>query len=326
MNDEIRKYQKRVIEILQRDYFPEKENWLIMEQPVMKNNSTRLDGVVIRKPYQRVSPTYYINGYYADGYTEEATAQAIYESYIKEQNVNIDAFEQVVNQISCYEKMKDKICYKLVNTEMNKDFLKDAPHIQFNDEFSLCFYIQIEPDATITIHNQFVNVWNLSKEKAVEELYYTAERNMMRIHPPVLDNMAYVLGYVAELEGIEELEGFKQMLESQFPLYVLTNEAKLFGASTIAYNNGQLLEACRQAIEKRTGQQVDSLVIVPSRVHEVMVMPAKDVEDLNELREMIRQMNVEEVKPDERLSNNIFGYSKEDGFVQLTFDNREISR
>ena len=85
MNDEIRKYQKRVIEILQRDYFPEKENWLIMEQPVMKNNSTRLDGVVIRKPYQRVSPTYYINGYYADGYTEEATAQAIYESYTKEQ-------------------------------------------------------------------------------------------------------------------------------------------------------------------------------------------------------------------------------------------------
>ena len=326
MNEEIKKYQKRVMEILRRDYFPENESWSIFAQPVVKNNDTHLEGVVIKKTYESVSPTYYMNGYYADGYSEEATAQAIYDSYIKEQKAQLDAMGKLVSQIRDYEKVKDKICYKLVNTEMNKEFLKDTPHLRFNDELSLCFYIQIEQDATITIHNQFVNVWNLEKGKEVEELYKMANHNMMRIHPPVLDNMAYVLGYISEMDGIEELEGFKEMVESQFPMYVLTNNTKMFGASTIAYNNGQLLEDCRQAIEKRTGREVSSLVIIPSRVHEVIIMPADDVEDINEIREMIKQMNMLEVQPQERLSNNVFGYSKQDGFVQLTFDNREICR
>ena len=40
MNEEIKKYQKRVIEILRRDYFPENESWSIFAQPVVKNNDT----------------------------------------------------------------------------------------------------------------------------------------------------------------------------------------------------------------------------------------------------------------------------------------------
>lgn len=314
------------MEILRRDYFPENESWSIFAQPVVKNNDTHLEGVVIKRTYESVSPTYYMNGYYIDGYTEEATAQAIYDSYIKEQKVQLDAMEKLVSQLSDYEKMKDKICFKLVNTDMNKEFLKDAPHLKFNDELSLCFYIQLRPDATITIHNKFINIWNLGKNDAEKQLYEVAQRNTMRIHPPVLDNMAYVLGYISDVDGIEELEGFKEMVESQFPIYVLTNETKVYGASTIAYNNGQLLEDCRQAIENRTGKDVPALVIIPSRIHEVMILPADDIDDINEIREMIKDMNLTEVQPEERLSNNVFGYSKQDGFVQLTFDNREISR
>lgn len=326
MNKELLEYQKRVIEILRRDYFPESENWTVITQSVMKNNDTRLEGIVIMQPDKKVSPTFYVNGYYNDGFMPEATAQAICKDYMKAQSENIDVMEELIRNIKCYDKMQDKICFKLINTEMNKEFLKDVPHVRFNDELSLCFYIQLDPEATVTIHNQFIEIWNLEKSKALEQLYAVANRNMTRLHPPVLDNMANVLGYISEADEIEELEVFKEMAESLFPMYVLTNDTKVLGASTLAYSNGHILEDCRQAIERRTAQPVEKLVIIPSSIHEVIIMPADDVEDVLGLKEMILDVNRTQVEPHEILSNNVFGYSKENGLVQLTFDNREICR
>lgn len=326
MNKELLDYQKKVIEILSREYFPESENWTVITQSVMKNNDTRLEGIVIMQPDKRVSPTFYVNGYYDDGFMPEATAQAICKEYMKQQNANIDVMEELVRNIKCYDKMKDKICFKLINTEMNKEFLKDVPHVQFNDELSLCFYIQLDPEATVIIHNQFIEMWNLEESDVVEQLYTVANRNMMRIHPPVLDNMAHVLGHIPEADEIEELEVFKEMAESLFPMYVLTNNTKILGASVLAYSNGQILEDCRQAIERRTGREVSSLVVIPSSIHEVIIMPADDVEDVLGLKEMILDVNRTQVQPHEILSNNVFGYSKKDGFIQLTFDSKEICR
>ena len=326
MNKELLDYQKRVIEILRRDYFPESESWTVITQSVMKNNDTRLEGIVIMQPDKKVSPTFYVNGYYNDGFMPEATAQAICKDYMKAQSENIDVMEELIRNIKCYDKMQDKICFKLINTEMNKEFLKDVPHVRFNDELSLCFYIQLDPEATVTIHNQFIEIWNLEKSKVLEQLYAVANRNMTRLHPPVLDNMANVLGYISEADDIEELEMFKEMAESLFPMYVLTNDTKILGASTLAYSNGQMLEDCRQAIERRTNREVNSLIVIPSSIHEVIIMPADDVEDVLGLKEMILDVNRTQVQPHEILSNNVFGYSKKDGFIQLTFDSKEICR
>jgi len=326
MNEELLKYQNRVIEILRRDYFPETENWSIIAQQVMKNNDTKLEGIVIMQPDKRVSPTFYVNRYYNDGFMPEATAQAICKEYMQQKGRNLNAMEVLVRNIKCYDKMQDKICYKLINTEMNKEFLKDVPHIRFNDDLSLCFYIQLDPEATVTINNQFINVWNLNEDNVLEELYIKANFNMMRLHPPVLDNMAHVLGYISDADDVAELEAFKGMEESNFPMYVLTNETKILGASTLAYNHGCILEDCRQAIEIRTGQHIKNLIVIPSSIHEVVIMPADDVEDVLELKETILDVNRTQVEPHEILSNNVFGYSKENGLVQLTFDNREICR
>lgn len=326
MNKELLDYQKKVIEILSCEYFPESEDWTVITQSVMKNNDTRLEGIVIMQPDKRVSPTFYVNGYFNDGFMPEATAQAICKEYMQQQNANIDVMEELVRNIRCYDKMKDKICFKLINTKMNKEFLKDVPHVRFNDELSLCFYIQLDPEATVTIHNQFIEIWNLEKSKVVEQLYAVANRNMTRLHPPVLDNMAHVLGYISEADDIEELEMFKEMAESLFPMYVLTNDTKILGASTLAYSNGQMLEDCRQAIERRTNREVNSLIVIPSSIHEVIIMPADDVEDVLGLKETILDVNRTQVQPHEILSNNVFGYSKKDGFIQLTFDNKEICR
>ena len=99
MNKELLDYQKRVIEILRRDYFPESESWTVITQSVMKNNDTRLEGIVIMQPDKKVSPTFYVNGYFNDGFMPEATAQAICKDYMKAQSENIDVMEELIRNI-----------------------------------------------------------------------------------------------------------------------------------------------------------------------------------------------------------------------------------
>ncbi len=61
----------------------------------------------------------------------------------------------------------------------------------------------------------------------------------------------------------------------------------------------------------------DDLVILPSSIHEVLLAPYKKALSLDELNEMIFCINRSEVPVEDRLSDHIYFYSREQNCLYL---------
>ena len=91
-------------------------------QNVQKNNGLMLRGVVIAAPGDNVVPTVYIDEYLAKGYSAGEICEEVSRLY--EENRDTGALE---TDLTDFEAVCKKICFKLINAELNEDFLKTAP-------------------------------------------------------------------------------------------------------------------------------------------------------------------------------------------------------
>ncbi len=257
---------------------------------VVKNNNITLTGIMIVKKNSNVSPTIYLESFYEKHRRGESIKQiakeivALYEKQVGPVQMDMDFF-------TSYEMVRNNICHKLVHYEMNKEQLKQLPHIRWND-LAVIFYYDLGESmigkATITIRNEHMEMWGIS----TEELYRTAQQNMKRKRPELL---------IPIKDMLEEIMKKHLSEEYRVPLYVLTNKDKMYGASALLYS-GQL---------KILAEKLQSdLLILPSSVHEVLLLEDDREQDYAFYREMVREVNGSQVEPDEVLSENIYRYDR----------------
>lgn len=89
---------------------------------VVKNNGLHLTGITIRNRESNMAPTIYLDGYFADykdGRTMENICKKIVQVYEKNKVQKYFSLEQVTD----FENVKDRICFKLVNREKNAELL-----------------------------------------------------------------------------------------------------------------------------------------------------------------------------------------------------------
>lgn len=100
-------------------------------QEVTKVNLT-LDGLTIRKQGENIAPTIYLNQYFNqfnDGRAMDDIVQDIIKVYENNQPENImDVFK--TEDFYDFDKMKEKIVLKVINTERNLDLLEQVPHLE----------------------------------------------------------------------------------------------------------------------------------------------------------------------------------------------------
>ena len=88
-------------------------------------------------------------------------------------------------------------------------------------------------------------------------------------------------------------------LEWDFPqLYVVTNRAKYRGASAIL----------DKTVLKEFGKKhnIKKLVVLPSSIHEMLIMPYNDSINMNDLSFMVADVNANQVEPEERLTDRAY--------------------
>lgn len=255
-------------------------------QEVLKNNGVLLQGLIILTEHKNLSPTIYLNSFwehYISGTPMDQITSKIlkvYEKDMPEGDVDMSFFRD-------FEKVRDKICYKLVNTAKNKALLEQIPHVDFLD-LSICFYYVYEDrqlgTGAILIHNSHTEMWNCT----VELLMKTARENTERMFPGKVYNMGELL---AECTGCNV----------DVPMKVLSNEKRVNGAVSMIYR-GVLAEIAEQLKE--------NLYILPSSVHEVIIMPHSEVPDPEYVQKMIREINANHVEPEEILSDSLYFYNR----------------
>lgn len=287
---------------------------------VTKNNGVVLTGLTFSKKDVNISPTIYLENFYKEyqeGKSMEGILEEIKEIYYgsrMENSINMDFFTD-------YEKAKKNIVYKLINYEKNKELLKEIPHKKFLD-LAIVFYYLVDmkefANATILIHNKHLECWG----KDADTIYHEAVKNTPGLLKVSFCGMMEVLQeltqedilYAREMYELQEKENEderKYVLEihvrrDETGMYVLTNSTRMYGAATILYKD--VLEKCSKALAA-------NLFILPSSVHEVILLPDEGQITKEKLKEMVREVNETQIEPQEILSDSVYYFSLETGSV-----------
>lgn len=261
--------------------------------PVLKNNGSVYDGLVILDPILNISPTIYLNPYY-HRYLDGVSMEDIYEDILNTYHENLPDEDFDVSVFRDYDKAKERIVMKLINAKKNEQLLKKVPHILIYD-LAIVFLCSVSDFmneyATILIHNQHIKMWNIS----LEDLYEVAKDNSPRILAPRLDNLHDVFAYITD-ESLPFLEALN--------MHILTNYLKIHGATCMVYPG--LLEEIAEVFE-------DDLIIIPSSIHETLVFPKENLPDeysIEHLNDMIQEVNETQLTDDEILSDHIYWYHR----------------
>ena len=286
----------------------------IVFREVTKNNGVRLHGIVITGKESNVSPAIYIDELYEEYEAGRAFGYIVYDilcvykKNAREINMDMEFFTQ-------FPRAKSRILYKLIHRESNQELLCEIPYVEWQD-LAIVFYYAFEDEcfgkATILIKNSHMAMWGID----VPALYETARTNMLRIRPEEMLPIGQLIREFMEQKhchngrenDIGLPEGIDTAMERSTMMYVLSNRDRVFGASALLYSN---------SMKQLAGKLDKNLIILPSSVHEVILVPDDGMTEKEFYKEMVREVNDTQVDPEERLSYNIYYYDRVLGKVSL---------
>lgn len=268
---------------------------------VIKNNGVVLSGLTLMQDDSNISPTIYLNNYYEDYENGEATLGMVINDVIdmydrNKVNRNID-----MRYLLDYESIKEQIVLKLINTEKNREFLDDVPHVEFLD-LSIVFQVLISDEAigsaSVLVHNAHMKLWGVDNN----ELYKRAMQNTPRILGYEIKNMDEVISEIME-SGKDNAE-----YSVDVPMYVLSNKRKIDGAACMMYP---------ELIGDFAKASGSDLYIIPSSIHELLLLPAWSVDDEGELKNIIREVNETQLLAEEVLSDSLYFYDRASNEIKI---------
>lgn len=270
---------------------------------VIKNNGCEMDGLVIMEKGKNIAPTIYLDSFY-ELYTNGENIKNIIRQIevIYEQNKNNVTFD--VNILKHFDTIKDKIVYKVVNYRSNEKLLEQVPHKRILD-LAVVFYCLLDNEygrsATALIYNNNLKNWNVT----IDDVYKAALKNT----PDLLHSKISSMAALFEKCGVN-VDGEEVDLKDYVPsdMYVLTNESKLNGAACILYEN--VLYDFAQKLGA-------DLYILPSSVHEVILLPKLSMFEKDELVNMVKEVNTEGVAADEVLSDHVYEYNRTERLITM---------
>ena len=242
-------------------------------------------------------------GAYEDGtdYNEvvDKTSQLVADSLENKPEVDMAT-------LTDYDKMKDKLVMEVVSAETNKDLLETVPHKDIEDMAVVYRFVlssDAEGRASILATNQMVENFGIT----AEQLHADALENAPRIKPAEIKGMGEVL---AEMMGIEQAEmmGLYPVRPEDEQIFVASVPDKVHGAGVLAYQ-----DFMDQAAERAGGD----FYILPSSIHEILIVPDNGKMGLPELENMVKEVNATQVSPQDKLTDNVYHYDSQAKIFEL---------
>ena len=191
--------------------------------------------------------------------------------------------------IKNFETIQSKFVFKLIHAQKNEALLRTIPHIPYRD-LAIVFYILFDVDengtATIPITHELLEMWETTQEK----VYQIAKKNIATLLPATLKPMQVV---------IEELTGMPYEGAEEDIMFVLTNSIRNFGASCILYSG---------ILDQIGGLFGENYFILPSSIHEVILIPESKSPPIDVLNDMVSEINETQLSVEEVLADHAYYY------------------
>ena len=158
---------------------------------------------------------------------------------------------------------------------------------------------------TILVNNDMLQNFGITEE----QLFADAAQYAPDLRPSEIMSMADVL---AQMMGIDVSE-----LGNQFGLPENAAEAPMYVASTQDRTNGAGIIAYPGFMEMASEKLGGDFFLLPSSVHEVILVPDKGDGNFRELESMVQEVNSTQVDPKDQLSDHVYHYDSKDKVFEL---------
>lgn len=286
------------------------EGYEIQIQQIRKNNGVLLDGLIIGKARNSIAPTIYLNSYYIN-YSHGMSINEILEEIMSTYKETVDVSLGFIKGILDFNNLRNKVVLKLIQKEKNQELLKEVPYFEFLD-LAVVFYILLDENQggqmTALIHNCHMEQLGITGE----ELNYLAKKNTPVLFPPEIRTMEEVIRGIFTKQLSEfDVDSLKYLFrtdQSNPSIYVLSNKKQINGAGCILYEG---------FMNQFAEEQRADIIIIPSSVHETLLISDGENLKYKELKEMVCQINQSEVPEEDVLSSNIYRYEREKDQIVL---------
>ncbi len=262
---------------------------------VLKNNGTLLTGLTIKERSDNIAPNIYLEKPFKEFQSGMPLSEVVdhildaYDEHKSPKNLSVDFFED-------FDQAKERLAMKIVNADKNAEMLKTTPHYKFGD-LAAIFQVQVDSNefgnAVITVKDDHMKMWGVDTKTLMDH----AKPNMEQNQPVRIQSMIEVL---TEMMG--DLPGAILPPGEEPTMYVMSNETKINGAAAMIFTDklGEFAE-----------EHGANLYILPSSIHEILLLPDNGAMSVSELEAMVRDVNATQVAPDEVLSDNVYYYDKD---------------
>lgn len=277
---------------------------------IVKNNGVVFDTLAIQCKGENCAPVFYLKDLYSR-YLQGESADLMADEMIRcwrQYETERKAFDY--RWFFRLENVYERIVMRVVNYEKNKAQLENCPHIRELD-LALTFRVLMEKNAdqigTVLVNYDMMREWDTSEF----DLFDLAVKNMQQFWHPTLEPIGDVLKEL--LKGADGEKDTESVCLLDYPeqwklsMYVLSNDLRLNGATVLFYTD------CLRQFAARMQKDI---YILPSSIHEVLLVPEISEMSAWDLRQIVEQVNHQIVSEEEILSNHVYRYLyKEDKLI-----------
>lgn len=271
-----------------------------------KLNDQYLGMTVMKSGEVMASPTINMEHAYEDFISDpEMTIQDVMRGIsgvIQDATLDVD-----LNNLKHYDKAREQLFIRVASAERNAEVLDNVPH-QMKDDLALTYHILIESNGegmgSTMVTNEMLDIYGIS----AEQLHADAMENspkLMPVHVAVMGTVIEQLMGIAPTEVLRDAQPdsivdiIAEGVRANDPMMVVTNNQTVNGASAIFYPN--VLDQISEGFQ-------GDFFILPSSVHETLVIPDNGTFEYAGLKEMVQQINASEVSPEDQLADDVYHY------------------
>lgn len=241
-------------------------------QDVVKNGVTKRG--VLFKTESNVSPVVYVEDLIAKGFTVSEIVDTCIEIFEENHNHNLSTLKE---QLFSPDFLAEN-CYVGLQKSSDEDIVKFDTEFVGIEQYVYVRVAMPKGQGSIKLNQQILDMANVSEDFVL----LNAMRNTFK---------ETKLVSMAEMFGLPTMSPIGDV-------YLLTNTHEFKGASAIL--DKDFLKAYGEK------HHVHHIIAIPSSIHEFIIMPYHDWDDIDAITAMVKEINAAEVKPEEQLADRGF--------------------
>lgn len=257
---------------------------------VLKNNDTTKTALSIQNAGEHINAVIYLDDYFEQYENGGKIDEILEEIALIQQKNSVCCTKMKPQNFVNFGSVQDKITVRLISKSRNRQYLEDHPHRDIED-LAVVYQIEVrdagERNAYVVITNELLKILGITEN----ELNKRAILNTPRFEPVKLQSIEQAIGLPNSNNEENDHE--------QKGMYVLSNTAGMYGAAAILY----------PGISKHIRKEIGECYILPSSIHELILVPKGEGVNSEELRNIVKNVNETSVESEEFLSDEVYEFN-----------------